>query len=465
MNSRKPLDNLDTAIQERWGSTERCPCLTTLHTLAGEWEKLRPARKRLQAEKGVCSRRIGDARLNGGDATALLTEMAEISERLARLEAERKRIETEVEALFAQEQSPLLPPRFLPVAETPPQLPVRVVECEGTEDGSAWDAFVESHPAASLYHRYQWRHIIASCFGHETRYWRAVDAAGATAGVLPMVRLTSRLFGNFAVSMPYFNYGGILASSETARLALWHRARHYAENEKLGHIELREMAPATGLPGREEKASMIRRLPTDTEALDREVGAKVRSQIKQARRHAPTVAIGSTELLDEFYRVFAVNMRDLGTPVYSKRFFATILEQWHDRAHIVVIRAPEAVAGAFLLGYRDMLEIPWASTLRAANPMNMNMLLYWEVLSLAIEKGYGWFDFGRSSIGGGTYQFKKQWGAIPVQHYWNYWVAQGRELPQINPNNPKYRLAIDLWRRLPVAMTKLLGPPIVKYLP
>ncbi len=128
-------------------------------------------------------------------------------------------------------------------------------------------------------------------------------------------------------------------------------------------------------------------------------------------------------MLNDFYAVFAHNMRDLGTPVYAKQFFRLILEAWPEQTHIVVLQlGNKPVAAALLLGDRDMMEIPWASTLQSANTMNMNMLLYREVLGLCIRHGYRFFDFGRSSKDSGTYRFKKQWGAEPLQHYWHYWL-------------------------------------------
>ena len=130
---------------------------------------------------------------------------------------------------------------------------------------------------------------------------------------------------------------------------------------------------------------------------------------------------------------------------------------------VTVDGAPAAVG--FLLGYGEILEIPWASTLRKFNKYSINMWMYRQILGYAIDKKFIYFDFGRSSIDAGTYKFKKQWGAKPIQHYWYYQLADGKVLPQLNPNNPKYKLAISVWQKLPVWVTKIIGPPLVKYLP
>jgi FemAB-related protein (PEP-CTERM system-associated) len=468
MNYRKALDNPGQFMQATWGSPERCPCRPQIEALASQWAALSPDYKSLLDAKGSCSRAIGEARRNDDDTTLLKQRMADISRQLGALESQRKTLEQQLAALVEDEQpeqAEPVPVRFQAASGAQPAAGVIHARLAQAADADRWEQFVSSHPRASLYHHYGWRDLIQRSFGHETLYWLAEDDAGHIVGVLPMVRLASRLFGDFAVSLPYFNYGGVLTTTSEARAHLLDAATHYAQTNSLSHLELREMSAAGDWPARTDKASMILALPDSVEALDAQIGSKVRAQIRQARRHRHQVAIGGKELLDAFYRVFATNMRDLGTPVYSKQFFANILDTWKDQATLVVIHAPQPVAAAFLLGYRDMMEIPWASTLRTANAMNMNMLLYWEVLAHTVQQGFRFFDFGRSTIDAGTYQFKKQWGARPFQHHWHYWLPLGAELPKLTPDNPKYRLAINVWRRLPVAVTTAVGPHIVKYLP
>ena len=159
-------------------------------------------------------------------------------------------------------------------------------------------------------------------------------------------------------------------------------------------------------------------------------------------------------------------MRDLGTPVYSNSFFSKILQQFPEHSKIIIVHLNNRpVAAAFLLGYKDTLEIPWASTIKDVNHLSMNMLLYWEVLKFAIKNQYQYFDFGRSSKNSSTFRFKQQWGAKPKQMYWHYWLPENVELPRLNPDNPEFALAISVWKKIPVIITKWLGPLIVKNLP
>jgi FemAB-related protein (PEP-CTERM system-associated) len=160
-------------------------------------------------------------------------------------------------------------------------------------------------------------------------------------------------------------------------------------------------------------------------------------------------------------------MRDLGTPVYALSFFKNILATFPETTWICTIFSKDGlpIASGFLVGFKDNIEIPWASSLRKYNSLGPNMLLYWSVLKLACKRGYRVFDFGRSTPEEGTYRFKVQWGAKPVPLYWHYWLKNGGSLPEFNPKNPKYQLAIQIWKRLPVPLTRILGPAIVKNLP
>lgn len=319
---------------------------------------------------------------------------------------------------------------------------------------------------ASIYHDSRWSHLIKKVFGHDSYHLIALDG-DEVVGILPLVQLKSLLFGNFIVSMPYFNYGGAIANDKVIENALMQRAIELASELGAEHIEFRD----TDLRDkswslRTDKVNMILDLPETAELLGKSIGAKKRSQIRRPQKEGVQSAIGGVELLDEFYRVFSINMRDLGTPVYSKVFFSEILERFSNQAKIVVLRLNgKPISAAFLLGNNEKIEIPWASTVKEYNKFSPNMLLYWEVLKYAIETGYRKFDFGRSTIGSGTYRFKKQWGAVPKQLYWHYWLGDKKEMPKMNPDNKKYNLAIKAWRHLPVAVSNLLGPCIIKNIP
>ncbi|HYL79974.1 MAG TPA: FemAB family XrtA/PEP-CTERM system-associated protein [Candidatus Acidoferrum sp.] len=333
-------------------------------------------------------------------------------------------------------------------------------------DTKPWDDYVTNTPAASVYHLTAWRQVIEKTFHHRSYYFMAREG-GEVVGVLPLVLIRSLLFGRYLVSLPCFNYGGISASNPAVGRALLEQAIEVGRHEGATHIELRHQESSTvDLPCKTGKVAMVLELPSSSDALWEGFRAKLRSQVKRAERERMAVKIGGLELLDGFYAVFARNMRDLGTPVYSKSFFRTILKTFPAQARIVSVYHQERpVASGFLIGFNDRMEIPWASSLREFNSLGTNMLLYWQALKFAVDTGHRQFDFGRSSVDSPTFKFKQQWGAGPRQLYWHYWTPDEKPLPDISPRNPKYRLFIAAWKRMPLALTLILGPRIVHGIP
>ena len=469
MDIKVILNAPQKAIEQQWGGADLCPNSAEIIRLANDLNEITTAIKTEKKNKQLCSKAFKNAKGDDQAFDALKEQMQEISSQLNRLTKIKKQQEKALLKSFQSQEKtakPTLPAQFSATKSSSVELNDISISEINTNFSTKWDSYVADHPNASLYHRYEWRNVIARSFSHQSHYFVALHN-DAIVGILPTTRLRSRLFGDFSVSLPYFNYGGVLAdNSDIANKLLAAAATHYQQNSS-SHIEIRTTSEALCTwPNTTDKVSMIRQLPETTDQLDVELGTKIRAQIKRAQRENTETQIGGIDLLNEFYTVFARNMRDLGTPVYSKSFFGNILKQWPDHATVIVIRLnSRPVASAFLLGNRDMLEIPWASTLREANPLSINMLLYWEVLCFAIRKQYAFFDFGRSTKEANTYKFKKQWGAKPVQHYWYYWLNEGRDLPKLNPDNKKFKLAISLWKKIPVWITKIVGPFIVKNLP
>jgi FemAB-related protein (PEP-CTERM system-associated) len=171
------------------------------------------------------------------------------------------------------------------------------------------------------------------------------------------------------------------------------------------------------------------------------------------------------ELLPDFYSVFSQNIRDLGTPVFGRRLFRSILSHFGSDAELCCLSlSGRPVAGALLIHGADITEVPSASSLRSMNPTNANMLMYWHLLQRAIERGRQVFDFGRSSVDSNTYRFKKQWGARPAPAIWQFYVRKG-SIDDMRPENARYQSRIRLWRKLPLGLTRLIGPMIVRGIP
>ncbi len=347
---------------------------------------------------------------------------------------------------------------------------LKVIVCS-EENKEQWDEYVLRHYHASCYHHFVWKKIIEESFKHKCYYLMALSG-DEVKGVFPLVHMKSVLFGNFMVSIPYFNYGGICISPNNREVqeALLKEAEALGTHLKVSHIEIREQRRLNcGLPVKRNKVSLHMQLPENHEELWKSLKAKVRNQVRRPEKEGEVEFIsGGLELLEDFYYVFSVNMRRLGTPVYSKHFFANMLKSFPEEAKIRVLYFKgDAASVGFTIGNRNMMEIPWASSKKEYDKYSVNMCFYWNVLKQACLDGYDTFDFGRSTINEGSFHFKRQWGDVKsVPLYWHYWLDNGNDkLPELNPRNPKFQLAIALWKKAPLKMTQVIGPHIVKYIP
>lgn len=454
------LSSLPYTAHELTG-TRRTDLLAQAETL-----RLRqPELKQMLAEKKAIARQFRDA---SHDTRAELKKaMARTSRALDALDNELK---AQRQSLIEQLTALMQPPEADAIAQFQPWPVDDANPFTGEIKVTGWDdpLWVEwclNQPQRSQYHHPRLGSAIKKAMGHQGPVLLALNE-GAVVGALPLVIQSSRLFGCFGTSLPYFNYGGPLANSTSVALALIESARPLLAEHSLSHIEIRTTQAGLPYPCNEQKVSMLLPLPTTDKQLDQQLGAKVRAQANKAEEHQPVIRFGKTELLDDFYRVFAHNMRDLGTPVYGKNWFRTLLQIEAFKSQLAVVyQAQRPVACGFLMGQGKLLEIPWASTLRRANPMNINMWMYRHILRWAIEQGYEWFDFGRSTRDAPTYQFKKQWGTKPVQHYWYTLTAANEPAAATRPDSPKFKLMIAIWQRLPVWLTRVIGPSIVKHLP
>lgn len=313
----------------------------------------------------------------------------------------------------------------------------------------------------------RWLRILRDGLQHEPYCVRA-QQDGEVIGMLPLGFVKSSLFGRFLVSLPYINSSGVIADDPAVAEAMIDHAVQLADQLNVRYLELRqerEFAHESLAAANHSKVLMRLPLPTTADELWTSFKAKLRSQIKSGQKHNFDVCWGGEELLADFYAVFSHNMRDLGTPVYSQRLFACILREFGDEAEFCVLRRDgQPVAAALLIHYADRTEVPSASSLRAVNSTNANMVMYWELLKRAIERKQRLFDFGRSSAGSGTYRFKEQWGAQPHASVWQHYLRQGTAF-DMRPDNGKFGLAIRVWKKLPVAVANAIGPSIVRGIP
>jgi len=353
-------------------------------------------------------------------------------------------------------------------ATRPALLQATVYEAPTDKDlQGLWQSALESQDLLHPCWRWEWLRVLERALAHRP-YCIAAHENGSLRGLLPLALVRSWLFGKFLVGLPYLNSGGVHAKDPEVANVLIDRAVELADQLDVRYLELRHEKRWDHPALNHELSSKVHMrldLPDKPAELWDSLKSKVRSQVRKATKNGLRIAWGREELVTEFYSIFARNMRDLGTPVYSRQLFANILQSFGNDAEIcVAFRGADAVAAGLLVHGRGVSEVPSASSLRSINHLNGNILLYWNLLSRAIERGQRVFDFGRSNLESSTYRFKRQWGASPQPAVWQYYIRRG-DIEAMRPDSPSNQRKIALWRRLPIWFTRLVGPQIVRGIP
>ena len=345
------------------------------------------------------------------------------------------------------------------------------------KDQPNWDNFVWNHKQGLAYHFYAWKEAIEQAYGFECPYLLA-ESEGTIKGILPLAHIHTPISKGKLVSLPYCDIGGILADSQETANELFSSALEYTNSQKINCLEIRDLAPLPGYDSEKTrhpgKVRMVSELSGHSVDIFNKMKAKLRNQIKKPQREGLKVKSGGIELLDEFYPIFASNMTYLGSPVHSRKWLQKIVSLFDSRSGINIVMLPDGTpaAGGIHLASRETFTIPWASSLRKYNHWNPNMLLYWSFLQKAADKGYKFFDFGRSSPNEGTFKFKKQWGAEPMPLYWvNMQKKSVKEgfIPSLPGSENGTSGYARIWAektisKIPVSINRSLGPRLRKYI-
>ncbi len=330
-----------------------------------------------------------------------------------------------------------------------------------------WESWLLARGPLILSRHPGWLLVLQQGLGH-VPYCLEATRDGRTTGLLPLVFVDSWLFGRFLVSLPYLNYGGPIAEDDATARRLVDRAVTLADQLRVKHLELREEQPTEhpALTVRQtSKVHMHLALEATVDEQWKAFDKKTRNQIRKGEKQGFSIAWGGEELVPEFHAVFSQNMRDLGTPTYGSELFRAAARQFPGQAEFCVVRhETRPVAVGFLTHGWGFTEVPSASSLRECREICPNMVLFQHLIQRAIERGSKVFDFGRSTIDSSTHRFKKQWGAEAVPATWQYYVRQGQP-GEMRRENPKYERFIRCWQKLPLWLTRLAGPWVVRGIP
>lgn len=331
------------------------------------------------------------------------------------------------------------------------------------KNAQRWDAFVVSRPDATFFHKSGWREVIENALGHPSHYLYAQEN-GEITGVLPLAHVNSALFGNALVSTPFCVYGGIVSADEAARAALDSAACGLARELNVDHLELRNILPsAAGRPVKDLYVTFRRELDSDPEKNLLAIPRKQRAVIRKGIAAGLTGVVDAT--IDRFYHTYAESVRNLGTPVFGKNLFRALRDVFGDACEILTVEHEgRAVASVMSFYFRDEVLPYYGGGTAEARELYANDFMYWEVMRRSVGRGVRVFDYGRSKIGTGSYRFKTHWGFEPQPLHYEYELVKSKQVPDINPLNPKYRLFIAAWKRLPLPLSKLIGPVLARNL-
>lgn len=320
-----------------------------------------------------------------------------------------------------------------------------------------WDAFVLAHPQATFFHRAAWRTVIEQGLGHRTHYLLA-RAAGRVVGVLPLAEIRSRLFGHRLVSTAGCVYGGALAADSVARQALVRAACGLAERLGVASLELRNLEPTeSGWPTNDLYVTFRKEVSPEREANLKAIPRKQRAMVRKGIDAG--LASVLTDDVARFWRIYAESVRNLGTPVFPLRYFRLLRQAFAAQTEIAIIRHGDRdIAAVMSFYFRDEVLPYYGGSLPVARELKGNDFMYWDLLCRAVGRGARVFDYGRSKVGSGSYHFKKNWGFEPRPLAYQYHLVGAGQPPAVNPNNPKYRLLIAAWQRLPLPVANVLGP-------
>jgi len=332
------------------------------------------------------------------------------------------------------------------------------VRSASEQDAKAWDAYVLAHPRGTFFHRFGWKRLLEATYRYPTHYLLA-ERAGELCGILPLGEVKHLLFGHSLISVPFCVCGGVLAADDVVRNALEAHAMRLADERRVDYLELRNERPVRPDWLRKDGlyVTFRREISGDHEA---NMNAIPRKQRAMVRKGVKAGLVGELDPgVDNLYLAYSESVRNLGTPVLPKAHFRAIRDEFGDDVDVVTIRHQDKVVASVMNYYfRDQVLPYYGGGVAAARDLAANDFMYWEVMRRAVERGCRVFDFGRSKVDTGSYRFKKHWGFEPEPLHYEYYLVRAAAMPDLNPNNPKFRLFINAWQRLPVGLSRVIGP-------
>ncbi len=328
---------------------------------------------------------------------------------------------------------------------------------------SRWDEYVEESTEATFFHQAGWKTVIEKAFGHQT-YFLYVETNGKITGILPLVHINSLLFGNTLVSIAPCVYGGIVASDDQSYQELDQEACRLADELAVDCLEMRnKVQQHPERPYKELYVYFRKELDANVEKNFLAIPRKQRAMVRKGIEAGLTSVIDDS--IDRIYQAYSESVRNLGTPVFSKKYFQLLKDVFGAQCEVLTVEHKGLlIASVMSFYFKDEILPYYGGGTDLARELKGNDFMYWEVMRRAVEKGVKVFDYGRSKIGTGSYSFKKNWGFTAEPLFYEFYLVKATSLPDINPLNPKYKFFIAAWKLLPLPVSQFVGPWLSKNL-
>lgn len=331
-------------------------------------------------------------------------------------------------------------------------------------DIETWDTYVLNHPQGTVFHLTAWKKVVETSFGHKSHYVMATQQ-NKICGILPVFEIKSLLFGHYFVSVPFAEIGGALADNPDIEQALIRHAASVTDARQAQYLELRNRKELQGLKTKSLYYNFRKEISSDHDENLKSIPRKSRAMVRNAIKKDLVSETGH-HLLPDFYNILALNYHRLGTPIFPEKFFKNFLMEFGQGADILVVRTKEKSLAAAVLffTFKDQMVPYYAGSDFDFRHLGPNDFMYWELMKHAVEKNCRIFDFGRSKQDTGSFKFKCHWGFEPEPLAYQYHLAKAKDIPNLSPANPKYQRKIEMWRKMPHALTRLIGPAISRNL-
>ena len=342
---------------------------------------------------------------------------------------------------------------------------MKIQEINGENDEEAWDEYVLKSDNSSFYHQIGWKKVVERTYGYKPVYLVAKEGE-EIKGVLPLFLMKSIIFGKKLVSVPFGPYGGVCADNNIATEMLTEEAKKIVKEEDLDYLELRNFVKCNNneFATNDSYVTFIINLSPDTQTVWNKIKRDKRRNVKKAKNTGLKMDWDAT--VEDFYKVHARTMRDLGTPTHGLKFFKAILEEFPNNAKVITVEYEgEQICCQLLFFYKETEIAVWGSSLDEYKAYHPDQLSNWEIIKYGCEKGFKYFDFGRCLRDTGVYSYKERWGGYPKQLYYQYYLNGVSKMPDTSQSNPKRQRFAKVWRKLPLRLATTAGPLLRKGIP